>query len=73
MPARPSTTGSDAPQLLFGGHGVRAGAGRLPADVEDLRALVDEPAAVLDGGVRVEEAPPSENESGVTLTTPMIV
>ena len=70
---RPSTTGSTRRSSSSSGHGVGAGAGRLAADVEHLRALADQPAAVLHGGVRVEVAPPSENESGVTLTTPMIV
>ena len=51
--------------------GSCAGTGRLAADVEDVRALVEQLAAVGDGGLRGENSPPSENESGVTLTTPM--
>ena len=62
----------DAPQLLLGRHRVGAGAGRLAADVEDRRALGRQPARRGRSRRRASSnAPPSENESGVTLTTPM--
>ena len=53
--------GQDAAQLLLDGDGIGTGAGGLAADVEDLRTLGGEPAAVRDrvlGGV--EHAPVRE-------------
>ncbi len=65
-------TGKDAPDLLLGGNGIGAGAGALAADVDDVGALLGQGETVLDGPAGVENGPPSENESGVTLTMPMI-
>ena len=42
----------DAPALLLEVHGVGAGPGRLPADVEDVGPLRLEPQRVRDRGVR---------------------
>jgi hypothetical protein len=45
----------DPAQLLVDRHGLGARAGGLAADVDPVGALVDQPAAVRDGGVGVEE------------------
>jgi hypothetical protein len=64
--------GHDAPQLLVERHPVRARPRRLAADVDDRGPLVDHAARC---GHRVVGTlvprPPSENESGVTFTTPI--
>ena len=59
------------PQLLVRPDRRRARIGRLAAEVEDVGSGRRQLPAVGDGGCGVEEWPPSENESGVTLTTPM--
>ena len=62
----------DPAQLLVGGDPLRARPGRLAADVDDVGALGDQLQAVLDRRPRRRyHWPPSENESGVTLTTPI--
>ena len=47
------------------------GPGGFRADVDDVRALRDHAAGVLDGGAGSRKRPPSENESGVTLRMPI--
>ena len=61
----------DAPELLVGGHALGAGPRRFTADVHDRRAVGDRAAARCDRVLRARFAPPSEKESGVTLTTPI--
>ena len=63
--------GDDAPQLLRLVDPGGAGPGGLAADVDQVGALGDQVEAVLDGGLVSNHRPPSEKESGVTLTTPM--
>ena len=60
------------PQLFLGADRRRAGTRRFAADVEDVGALLDQAPRMVIARLRVEKQPPSENESGVTLTTPMI-
>ena len=68
-----SITGTTRAQLLVGGTGSAHGAGRLAADVEDARALGGEPRGHGRSPRRASNhSPPSENESGVTLTMPMM-
>ena len=63
----------DAAQLLGLGDRLGAGPRRLAADVEDVRARRPRaPARASTAAAASRHAPPSENESGVTLTTPMI-
>ena len=67
-----STTGRTRRSSSAGARPLGARPGGLAADVEEVGALRDELAAVGDGGLgRRTSAPPSLNESGVTLTTPM--
>ena len=62
-----------APQLLVHRHRVGARPRRLAADVDDGRTLLHQPRARAATAASASgSAPPSENESGVTLTTPMI-
>ena len=68
--ASTATTGTTRAQLQLGGHGRSARTRRFSADVNDLRALVGQAAAVRDGVLGVGHTPPSENESGVTLSAP---
>jgi len=67
---RPSMTGgsgrSPRPRARAG-----AGAGALPADVDDVRAVRDELEPRSTAFAASKYRPPSENESGVTLTMPM--
>ena len=66
------TTGSDPAQLLVGVDRIGAGPGRLAADVEHRRAGRGQLQAVGDRRRRGRDSvPPSEKESGVTLTTPI--
>ena len=61
-----------AVELLGGGHGLGARARGRAADVEDRGALGHQlraPCSTAASGSR--KRPPSENESGVTLTMPM--
>ncbi|CAM5545156.1 hypothetical protein SVIOM74S_07138 [Streptomyces violarus] len=48
--------GDDTAEFLGLVHPGRAGAGRLAADVDQVRALADQVEAVFDGGRGVEEA-----------------
>ena len=60
------------PPELFGLRNRKvAGPCRFAADVDDRRALCDHRSGARDRGGRLEMAPPSENESGVTLRMPM--
>ena len=61
-----------AAQLLVQGDQLGARPRGLAADVDDRRALTHQREGLLERGVGGEELPPSENESGVTLTTPMM-
>ena len=54
------------------GTGSAPGPRQLAADVEQVGALERKPQAMVDGGVAIEEGAAIEDESGVTLTTPMI-
>ena len=47
----------DAPQLLVERHRVRAGSGRLTADVDERRTLVEQPARRRDRDRRVDVVP----------------
>ena len=62
-----------ARRLLFGRHRRRARPRRLAAHVDDVGAVGDEPPPWAMAAAASSEAPPSENESGVTLTTPMTI
>src|SRR5439155_6829528 len=57
-------------QFLLGRYAAGSGAARLRADIDKIRSLIRQPLRMRDRGPRLEERPPSENESGVTLTTP---
>ena len=63
--------GQDPLGLLGGGDRLGAGPGRLAPDVEHIRPLAasSRPCAIAASGSR--KRPPSENESGVTLTMPI--
>ena len=50
---------------------LRAGPRRLAADVDDRRAGVEHPPRRVTAGSTRKCTPPSENESGVTLITPI--
>ena len=73
-PARPesaASTGSTRRSSSSSRDPLRARAGRLAADVDDRRAFVEHSARPAIAACGCRNAPPSENESGVTLTTPM--
>ena len=55
MPCQALEHRHDAAQLLVSRDRLRARARRLTADVDERRALLDEPAAVLDRVGRVDE------------------
>ncbi len=61
----------DPAQLLGLAHRLGPRPARLPADVDHVGAGRHELEAVLNRPVAVQKRPPSENESGVTLSTPM--
>ena len=61
-----------AAQLLVRRDRLGARPRGLAADVEDRRALAHQREGLLERGVGGRKRPPSENESGVTLTTPMM-
>ena len=67
-----SSTGSTRRRSSSSVTPQRPGARRFAADVDDVGAFVDQLPRVRDGLRRSRNLPPSENESGVTLTTPMI-
>ena len=75
--ARPAVPGqgrdhrADPLQLGGGADGLGPRPGGLPTDVEDVGALRRQLPPVGDRPLGVRNSPPSENESGVTLTTPM--
>ena len=71
VPASPATTGSTRAQLLLLADLRRPGPRRFAPDVQDLRPVPSQlsPCAIAASGSRY--CPPSENESGVTLTTPI--
>ena len=58
-------------QLLGRQRPGGARAGGLAAHVDDVGAVRDELPAVRDRRLGSAQRPPSENESGVTLTTPI--
>ena len=70
---RPRMTGTTRRHLLARVHaGGPARPRGLAADVHDVGARLEQRQAVGDGGIRRRRSrPPSENESGVTLSTPM--
>ena len=56
----------------LGGGGGGAGTGGFAADIENVGAFVEQRDGMGDGGLGIEKRPPSEKESGVTLSTPMM-
>ena len=71
--AAPATTGNDAAQLLVDSPPARR-RGRVdsPPTSRMSAPCAMQLRAVLDGAIEASHRPPSENESGVTLTMPMM-
>ena len=63
--------GEDANNLLASGDGVGTGARRLAAHVNDVGAFRDELVDARARNSGEKYSPPSLNESGVTLQTPI--
>ena len=63
--------GNHAATFFFFIHRLRAGPGGFAADVQNFRALLGQFQRMSNGGLGFRNFPPSEKESGVTLTMPI--